>query len=178
MYILASKSPRRQELLKNIINDFKIVVSNVEESKIKASLYDLPLELSKAKAKAVFSKYPNDVVIAADTIVIINNEVLGKPTNDEDAKKMLHLLSNKTHDVVTGFTIISKEKNISKSVLTKVTFNELSDELINAYVKSGSPKDKAGAYGIQDKEFPLIKNIEGSYYNVVGLPLEELKKYL
>ena len=91
---------------------------------------------------------------------------------------MLHLLSNKTHDVVTGFTIISKEKNISKSVLTKVTFNELSDELINAYVKSGSPKDKAGAYGIQDKEFPLIKNIEGSYYNVVGLPLEELKKYL
>lgn len=178
MYILASKSPRRQELLKNIINDFKIVVSNVDESKIKASPYDLPLELSKAKAKAVFSSFPNDIIIAADTVVIINNEVLGKPINDEDAKRMLRLLSNKTHDVVTGFTIISKEKNISKSVLTKVTFNELNDELINAYVKSGSPKDKAGAYGIQDKEFALIKNIEGSYYNVVGLPIEELKKYL
>lgn len=178
MYILASKSPRRQELLKHIISDFKIIVSNVDENKIKAFPYDLPLELSKAKAKAVFINYPNDVVIAADTVVIVNNEVLGKPINDEDAKRMLHLLSNKTHDVVTGFTIISKEKTISKSVLTKVTFNELSDELINAYVKSGSPKDKAGAYGIQDKEFPLIKNIEGSYYNVVGLPLEELKKYL
>ena len=178
MYILASKSPRRQELLKHIISDFKIIVSNVDENKIKASPYDLSLELSKAKAKAVFINYPNDVVIAADTVVIVNNEVLGKPINDEDAKRMLHLLSNKTHDVVTGFTIISKEKTISKSVLTKVTFNELSDELINAYVKSGSPKDKAGAYGIQDKEFPLIKNIEGSYYNIVGLPLEELKKYL
>lgn len=178
MYILASKSPRRQELLKHIISDFKIIVSNVDENKIKASPYDLPLELSKAKAKAVFINYPNDVVIAADTVVIVNNEVLGKPINDEDAKRMLHLLSKKTHDVVTGFTIISKEKTISKSVLTKVTFNELSDELINTYVKSGSPKDKAGAYGIQDKNFPLIKNIEGSYYNVVGLPLEELKKYL
>lgn len=103
MYILASKSPRRQELLKHIISDFKIIVSNVDEIKIKTSPYDLPLELSKAKAKAVFINYPNDVVIAADTVVIVNNEVLGKPINDEDAKRMLHLLSNKTHDVVTGF---------------------------------------------------------------------------
>ena len=104
--------------------------------------------------------------------------MLGKPSNEEDAKRMLKLLSNRTHDVVTGFTIISKNKVISKSVLTHVTFNYLSDNLIDDYVKTGSPLDKAGAYGIQDKEFSLVKEISGSYYNVMGLPIEELKKYL
>lgn len=178
MYILASKSPRRQELLKLLINEFKVVVSNVDESKIHANAYDLPLELSKTKAQTVFKDNQNDIIIAADTVVILDNIVLGKPSNEEDAKRMLKLLSNRTHDVVTGFTIISKNKVISKSVLTHVTFNYLSDNLIDDYVKTGSPLDKAGAYGIQDKEFSLVKEISGSYYNVMGLPIEELKKYL
>lgn len=178
MYILASKSPRRQELLKLLINEFKVVVSNVDESKIHANAYNLPLELSKAKAQTVFKDNQNDIIIAADTVVILDNIVLGKPSNEEDAKRMLKLLSNRTHDVVTGFTIISKNKVISKSVLTHVTFNYLSDNLIDDYVKTGSPLDKAGAYGIQDKEFSLVKEISGSYYNVMGLPIEELKKYL
>ncbi len=178
MYILASKSPRRQELLKLLINEFKVVVSNVDESKIHANAYDLPLELSKEKAQTVFKDNQNDIIIAADTVVILDNIVLGKPSNEEDAKRMLKLLSNRTHDVVTGFTIISKNKVISKSVLTHVTFNYLSDNLIDDYVKTGSPLDKAGAYGIQDKEFSLVKEISGSYYNVMGLPIEELKKYL
>ena len=178
MYILASKSPRRQELLKLLINEFKVVVSNVDESKIHANAYDLPLELSEAKAQTVFKDNQNDIIIAADTVVILDNIVLGKPSNEEDAKRMLKLLSNRTHDVVTGFTIISKNKVISKSVLTHVTFNYLSDNLIDDYVKTGSPLDKAGAYGIQDKEFSLVKEISGSYYNVMGLPIEELKKYL
>lgn len=178
MYILASKSPRRQELLKLLINDFIIEVSNVDESLIKDEPYNLSATLSKAKAEEIFKRHPEDIVIAADTIVIHKNKILGKPKDSDEAFKMLKELSGDEHDVITGFTILSKDKCITKSVLTKVHFNTLSDELIKAYVQTGSPLDKAGAYGIQDKEFPLIKKIEGSYYNVMGLPVEELKKCL
>ena len=178
MYILASKSPRRQELLKLLISDFSIEVSNVNESLIKDEPYKLSATLSKAKAKEIFNRHPNDIIIAADTIVIHKNKILGKPKDNNEAFAMLKELSGDSHDVVTGFTILSKDKCITKSVTTKVYFNELSDELINKYIQTGSPLDKAGAYGIQDKEFPLINKIEGSYYNVMGLPVEELKMCL
>ena len=178
MYILASKSPRRQELLKLLISDFLIEVSNVDESLIKDDPYKLSATLSKIKAQEIFKRHPDDVVIAADTVVIHNNKVLGKPKNNIEAFKMLKELSDDTHDVITGFTILSKNKCITKSVLTKVYFNDLSDDLINSYIQTGSPLDKAGAYGIQDKEFTLIKKIKGSYYNVMGLPIEEMKKCL
>lgn len=177
-YILASKSPRRNELLKMLIPDFIVEVSNVDESKIKEIPYKLSEKLSYLKAEAIFKKHPDATVIAADTIVILNNEILGKPKDEQDAFRMLKELSNNAHDVVTGFTIMSKDKCITKSVLTKVYFNELTDELINAYIATKSPLDKAGAYGIQDKNFPLIKKIDGSYYNVMGLPIEEMKNYL
>ena len=177
-YILASKSPRRNELLKMLIPNFIVEVSNVDESKIKETPYKLSEKLSYLKAKAIFKKHPDATVIAADTIVILNNEILGKPKDEQDAFRMLKELSNNVHDVVTGFTIMSQDKCITKSVLTKVYFNELTDELINAYIATKSPLDKAGAYGIQDKKFPLIKNIDGSYYNVMGLPIEEMKNYL
>ncbi len=178
MYILASKSPRRVELLKQLIPTFDIIPANIDENIKGMYPSDIPLSLSFQKAIAVFKEHPDDIVIAADTIVILDNKVLGKPKNSKEAKKMLQALSGKEHKVITGYTIISKSKFINKKVTTKVYFNDLNEELIDSYVATGSPLDKAGAYGIQDKDFKLVKKIEGSYTNVVGLPLESLKKEL
>lgn len=178
MFILASASPRRKELLSTLIKDFKVIVSDIDENIVVANAYDLPLELSKLKAHAVFKDNQTSTVLAADTIVLFENEILGKPISKEDAKKMLKKLSSKKHQVITGYTILSQEKEINRYVVTDVYFNELSDELIDQYIATGSPLDKAGAYGIQDKEFPLVNHIEGSYSNVMGLPLEDLAKFL
>lgn len=178
MYILASQSPRRVELLKNIVSDFKVIPANIDENIKYNDASDLPLKLSFMKAVEVFKDHKDDTIIAADTIVIIDNKVLGKPRNKKEASQMLHMLSGKEHKVITGYTIISKSRYVSKKIATKVYFNELSDELINEYIETGSPLDKAGAYGIQDKEFPLIKKIEGSLSNVMGLPVESLQNEL
>ena len=102
---------------------------------------------------------------------------MGKPHSVEEASKMLHALSGKVHDVVSGYTLLSKDRNITRTVRTRVYFNTLSDELIDAYIKSGSPMDKAGAYGIQDKEFNLVNKIEGSMDNVIGFPTEDIKEH-
>lgn len=178
MLILASSSPRRRELLKKIAPDFKVVPSDIDEKAIKASYRDLPQKIAQMKAYAVFQNYPNDTVLASDTIVVIDNEVLGKPENHADARRMLKKLSGRSHIVITGYTIISPKYEISRSVTTTVYFRELSDEFIDRYVKTGSPMDKAGAYGIQDKEFDLVDHIEGSFDNVMGFPSEDIKKHL
>lgn len=178
MFILASASPRRKELLSTLIKDFEIVVSDVDENIEVDDVYLLPLELSKLKAYSVFKNHQDDIVLASDTIVLLDNEVLGKPKDKEDAKKMLRKLSSRKHQVITGYTLISKEKEINRYVITDVYFKELSDELIDAYVATLSPLDKAGAYGIQDKDFDLVDRIDGSYSNVMGLPLEDLANYL
>ncbi|MDD7316712.1 MAG: Maf family protein [Bacillales bacterium] len=178
MLILASQSPRRRELIKQITSDFVVIPSNADESSLHVPASDMALELSKLKAYDVAMKHPNDDVLACDTVVIYNNLVLGKPKNEEDAYNMLKMLSGHKHVVISGYTFISKNKEVSRSVRTYVYFNELSDELIKEYIKSGSPMDKAGAYGIQDKQFNLVKSIEGSYYNVVGFPLEDIKRHV
>lgn len=178
MFILASASPRRKELLSKLISDFEIVVSDVDENIVVSNVYSLPLELSKLKAHAVFKNHQTATILAADTIVVLDNEILCKPIDNEDAKKMLKKLSSKKHQVITGYTLLSKEKEINRYVVTYVYFNELSDELIEEYVNTGSPLDKAGGYGIQDEDFSLVNHIEGSYSNVMGLPLEDLIKYL
>ena len=175
MFILASKSPRRKELLKEIIPEFKIVPSNVDEFK-----YSLN-ELSLVKALEIAKDYPNDIIISADTIVILNNKVFGKPQSKEEAFTMLKELSDKTHEVKTIYTVFSEKLNLSHTrvITSKVYFNKLSDELINKYIASGSPLDKAGAYGVQDNnEFHIISHIEGSYTNSVGLPVDELRQDL
>ena len=175
MFILASKSPRRKELLKEIIPEFKIVPSNVDEFK-----YSLN-ELSLVKALEIAKDYPNDIIISADTIVILNNKVFGKPQSKEEAFTMLKELSDKTHEVKTIYTVFSEKLNLSHTrvITSKVYFNKLSDELINKYIASGSPLDKAGAYGVQDNnEFHIISHIEGSYTNIVGLPVDELRQDL
>lgn len=172
--ILASKSPRRKELLKSIFNDFDIIPSTVDENKY-------PLDkLSLVKAEEIANRFPSSLIISADTLVYFNNNILGKPLNEEDARRMLKMLSNNTHEVVTYYSILNKEKNISltRKIVSKVTFNELSDELIDSYIKSGSPLDKAGSYGIQDKEFNLVKEFTGDLDNIIGLPVSDLKKDL
>lgn len=175
MFILASKSPRRKELLREIITTFEIIPSNVDEFK-----YSLD-QLSLVKALEISKDYPNDIIISADTIVILEGKVFGKPQNKLEAFSMLSTLSNKAHEVKTIYTIYCENKNISHTrvVTSKVYFNELSEQLINDYIASGSPLDKAGAYGVQDNDkFHIISHIEGSYTNIVGLPVDELKNDL
>ena len=177
MIILASESPRRRELIKKITKEFTVIPANIDESVLHIPACDLPGELSKLKAYDVFAKYPNDKVLACDTVVIIDGQILGKPHSKEQAKEMLQMLSGRKHVVISGYTIISKEKEVTRTVRTYVYFNKLSDELIDAYIATGSPMDKAGAYGIQDQEFNLVNHIEGSFDNVIGLPTEDIKAH-
>ena len=177
MFILASGSPRRKELLRKIVEEFVIIVPNVDESLLHVDAKDLPAEESKAKAYAIASLHPEDEVLACDTVVVLNGEVLGKPKDEEDAKAMLRKQSGRKEIVLSGYTYIGRGKEITATVATEVYFNELSEELIEAYVQTKSPLDKAGAYGIQDG-FPLIKEIRGSFDNVMGLPTEDILKRL
>ena len=177
MIILASESPRRKELIKKITKEFTVIPANIDESALHIAPHDLPAELSKLKAYDVFAKYPNDKVLACDTVVILDGELMGKPHTKEKAAEMLHKLSGKKHVVISGYTLISKEKEITRTVRTYVYFNKLSEELIQKYIDTGSPMDKAGAYGIQDTDFDLVNHIEGSFDNVIGLPVEDIKRH-
>lgn len=178
--VLASKSPRRKKLLEQIGLQFDVVVSNYEEENhstdIEPSTY--ALELALLKAKNVASRLDeNAIVIGADTIVVIDDKILNKPANEKVAFEMLRTLSGNTHTVFTGVAIIDSKtgRSVSDVKSTRVRFRELSDEEISAYISTGSPLDKAGAYGIQDDFGAVfISHIEGCYYNIVGLPLEML----
>lgn len=176
-YILASQSPRRKELLKRIIPNFDIIPSHIDESLSKKdNVIDTVKDISYRKALDIYQNHQEDIIIASDTIVVIDNQIIGKPKDINDARNTLHLLSNRKHEVITSYTIIYKDIVINKAVITDVYFHKLNDELINRYVATGSPLDKAGSYGIQDNDnFPIIDHIEGSYYNVMGLPIENLE---
>lgn len=175
MFILASSSPRRSLLLKKCVNDFQIVVPNVDERLLDKSIkaIDLAKEESRLKAYDVFRKYPKDEILACDTIVLLDKEILGKPFSQEEAIEMLKKESGKRQIVLSGYTYISKEKEISRTVATSVYFNSLTEAQIREYIRIFKPFDKAGSYGIQD-DFPLIKKIVGSYDNVMGLPTEDI----
>ena len=177
--ILASKSPRRQELLQHITRDFTVIVSEVEELLPKGiAPEEIPAYLAGIKAQAVADKHPDDVVIGADTVVILDGEVLGKPRDEADAVRMLEALSGKTHTVITGCCIIQGQRRIGFSESTRVEFYPLSDREIAEYIATGEPFDKAGAYGIQGRGSVLVKRIEGDFFNVVGLPVGRLKREL
>lgn len=179
MLILASKSPRRIELLKQIYTkEIKVIPSNIDETKlVSSSVYDLPLIIAKAKGKDISIKYKDDYVLSADTIVICNNKKYGKPKNEQDAYDILSMLNEKEHDVVTGYAIY-KDGIIFKecSVKSTLIIHNLTDKIIKEYIKTKSPFDKAGAYGIQDLKYINTSLVYGSYYNVMGLPIEQLKK--
>lgn len=174
--ILASASPRRRELLNSIgIDDFTVCPAKGEERAPEGlSPDELVKFLSLEKAREVARLYPNDLVIAADTIVWAGGKVLGKPQNERDAFNMLRLLSGKVHAVYTGVAVIKSGTVLSDAEHTLVTFRELTDDEINAYIATGEPMDKAGAYGIQGKAALLVSKIDGEYSTVVGLPLSKL----
>jgi septum formation protein len=175
MLILASGSPRRKELLKKLTSDFTVVLPNIDERILDDSLepQDLPAEESRLKAYAIHAMYPDDEVIACDTIVILDEKILGKPLTEDKAIAMLKEESGHRQIVLSGYTYIGKRKEITRSVPTAVYFNILNDEEIVSYVAKFHPLDKAGGYGIQD-EAGLINHIEGSYDNVMGFPTEDV----
>ena len=176
-YILASKSPRRKELMKVISSDFLIAVEDIDEdSSYKLTPIEAVKDIAKRKGKAVDKYYPNDLVISADTIVVIDKQIIGKPKDKEDAKRILRMLSNKSHYVYTAYRLKYLNKELINIVASEVIFNELNEDLIDKYVASGSPLDKAGAYGVQDNDtYPIIKKVIGSVDNVVGFPVKEIK---
>lgn len=179
--ILASASPRRKELLKKIGLKFKVEPSNYEENMSPESEPDeLAKSLSLEKAKLVAKNHKNALVIAADTFIVFEGKILGKPPTETEAKKMLETISGRQHSVITGFTIIDTENNkaLSKSIETKVYIRKLTSNEIEAYVKSKEPLDKAGAYAIQGLGSVIVEKIEGDYFNVLGLPLSALAESL
>ena len=182
-YILASASPRRKQLLAELVQDFEIIPSQADERVEGAPAPKaLVAQLAELKAEEVAKRPENEgkIVIGSDTVVAFGKTVLGKPKDEEDAFRMLKMLSGKKHAVYTGvsFQLVQNGKYLryTKVDKTLVYFNDLSDEWIWEYIKGGSPMDKAGAYGIQDGG--LVKGIKGSYTNVVGFPLELVKKMI
>ena len=178
--ILASQSPRRRELLSLITADFKVIPAKGEEILPEGiSPSEAVILLSRQKAAEIYKEYKNEALIASDTVVAIDGKILGKPIDEQDAVEMLKLLSGRTHSVFTGVCIIASDgSENSFAEETTVEFWELSDELIDDYVKSGEPMDKAGAYGIQGSGAMLVKRINGDYYNVMGLPIGRLYREL
>lgn len=189
--ILASKSPRRAELLKVCGFDYVIESKTIDEEKIRKDflketksferICKLAEELAKRKAEAVFRRGEDLLVLGADTLVVLDDKIYGKPKDEEETRKMLESLAGKRHQVISGVALITDDKIISFHQRTDVTFYSLDEnvqELIEKYIETGSPFDKAGAYGIQDMGGLLVKEIEGDYYNVVGLPIARLYREL
>lgn len=179
--ILASKSPRRREILENTKVRFSVEESHIDEV---IKLNELPKEtvmrLAYEKALDVANHHKESLVIGADTIVVINDTILGKPKDDIEAYNMLKLLSGKTHYVITGFALInlSLDKKIIDCQVSQVTFKELSEQCIKDYLQTEESFDKAGAYGIQGYGGLLVKNIQGDYFNIVGLPISKISDCL
>ncbi len=174
--VLASKSPRRYELLKMIGLDFKVRPSHAEEIyENHMSPVEYVLDNAHRKGMLVANKLPDSLIISADTIVILNDQILEKPENELHARRILQQLSGKTHEVITGFgfTLLEEEKSVFDYETTKVTFRKLNQTEISAYIETGEPFDKAGAYGAQGAGSLLIQKVEGCFYNVVGLPLSK-----
>ncbi len=179
--ILASQSPRRKQLLEWAEVDFEVMVSNTDESyPPNLSTTETAIHIAKKKALAISNSYkPVIPVLAADTIVVCNKEIIGKPVNKEDAINIIKKLSGKTHQVITGVFIKHIEKEISFADITEVTFNPLTDEQIEFYVEKYKPYDKAGAYAIQEWIGVVgIQSINGDFYNVMGLPVNRVVKVL
>lgn len=180
--VLASKSPRRQELLKGIGLEFSILTKDVDESYPNdMSVFDVAAYLSLKKASAFEDAELPDhyMVITADTVVVVDDMILGKPQNDDDAYGMLRLLSGKRHSVITGVTVRTEEKTKTFSVTSKVSFEILDEEEMEYYINKYKPFDKAGSYGVQEWiGYIGVACVEGSYFNVMGLPTQKLYQML
>ena len=170
--ILASASPRRKEILELADLKFDVMPSDAQEISTKTAPNEVVMDFASIKAKDIYKKSEKQsMVVGADTVVAYQGQILGKPADEADAKRMLTMLSGQTHEVYTGVCVIEDGKTKTFYEETKVTFYEISDEQIDRYIKTGEPMDKAGSYGIQGKAAVFIKGIEGDYYNVVGFPI-------
>lgn len=178
--ILASQSPRRKQLLEWAEIDFEIIVANTDETfPQNLSTEEIAIHIASEKAKAVQAKSENKIIIAADTIVVLNNEVIGKPVDRNDAVKILNKLSGNHHKVITGVVIMKGEKKVFFADATDVEFHSLTQDQIEFYVDKYKPYDKAGAYAIQEWIGVVgIKKISGDFYNVMGLPVSRVVKAL
>ena len=179
--ILASASPRRKEILQNTKLNFDIQKSDIEEVILEnESPEDMVVRLAYEKAFDVAKRNTDRLVIGADTIVALDNEVLGKPKDQNEAYQMIKRLSDKTHKVITGISLINLKENkiIKDYVVSFVTFKDLSEDSIKDYINTNESLDKAGAYGIQGYGALLVKNIQGDYFNIVGLPISKLSDLL
>lgn len=179
VFILASQSPRRKELLQRILPEFKIVPAKIDE---KVNEKDTPIEyvqkMACRKAQQIAKDYPDDIVIGCDTIVALDNKILGKPVSRTDGYNMLSMLSGKTHDVYTSVVLTKNKQKLATTVLSRVTFYTLSDQEINGYLETNDYLDKAGGYGIQGQGALFVKQIKGDYYSIVGLPIATLHRML
>lgn len=178
--ILASASPRRKEILENFGFSFKTIVKNIDETSDKTRAEEKILEIAEKKAKATAIDFPDENVIGADTVVVVDGKILGKPKDEKEAFSMLKSLSGRSHEVITAFSFININKNISYSdyEITKVYFKNLTDDEINWYINTKEPMDKAGAYGIQGKGAFFVEKIEGDFFSVMGFPLGKFVRFL
>ncbi len=176
LIILASRSPRRIDLLKKIIPHFQVDISDIDEDIEINDPIRYVLEISKRKVCEVAHKYDKGIIIGADSIVVRENRILGKPKDKEDAIRMLNFLSGQIHQVYTGFTILKKpsQKMITDYEVTHVKFRDLADWEILKYIEVAHPFDKAGSYGIQDESAVFVESIDGCFYNVMGLPVAKI----
>lgn len=179
MLVLASTSPRRSQILKEFNYEFIKDSPTIEENDFKyANISEYSANLAKMKAYSLYKKYPDDIILSCDTVVICDNKLLEKPINYEDALKMLQYLSGKTHFVLSSYTILYKEIEISKTCKTYIKFKNLNDNDIKKYLNFNTYLDKAGSYAIQDPNCNFVESYKGSMYNVIGLPIEEISKNL
>ena len=179
--ILASASPRRKEILENANVKFKIMASSIEELTLDSeSPCQMVMRLAFEKCIDIASRQKSDLVISADTIVVLDNTILGKPKDEIEARKMITSLSGRTHQVITGISLINLDNNkkIIDYVISNVKFKKLSEEDINDYIRTRESLDKAGAYGIQGYGALLVEEIQGDYFNIVGLPISRLSDLL
>lgn len=178
MLYLASASPRRRDLLKLAGFHFSVDPAEIDEHIEQEDPACLVQSLALKKARAVAVRHPNDIVLAADTAVSLDHHILGKPADEAQAKKMLHMLSNRIHHVYTGYCIVQQGRCELGVCCTAVEFYPLSDSDIQSYIATGEPFDKAGAYGIQGLGSLLVRKIDGDFYNVVGLPIAPISRLL
>ena len=179
--ILASASPRRKELLRRIGLEFRVSTAHTDEiCDPKLSPRDCAKTLARHKAECVARYHPKDLIIAADTIVVLGKDILNKPVDADDARRMLGRLSGRCHIVITAYSILdaASGKSRTRAIESKVWFRKLSAEEIEAYIRTGEPFDKAGAYGIQEFGALLVKKIDGDYFNVMGLPIASVAQTL
>lgn len=177
--ILASASPRRQELLKLITEDFKVIPANIDETVPKNIPSEkIPEILAVNKAEYISALYPDDIVIGSDTVVVLDEKIMGKPNNSDECFKMLESLSGRTHKVITGTAVCRNGRTQSFLSVSEVTFYKLSEKEIYDYIATGEPFDKAGGYGIQGYGSFLVEKINGDYFTIVGLPVAKLKRLL